>query len=1204
MIIAARVPAICLFGILALICLPVRAIAQEKLAIAADERSLDLAALTTAAFTASGKIEALERIDWKELVQERSLQSEEIALRLKSATAVLLLETVTLEERPMIVARLISSRTGTTSWGGAYGSQDLNAATSGIVDSVVAEISANQDLSAGERRMVVSVQSFGPKIDPANREASAKPSPALTRLLIADLANQPDVEVAERLELERPALEQWLAQNRDSKLAGATLFADADFESEDGRTILTVAISRSVGLPFARRQLTLGSTDPMSIVQATAAAIVDLAKREANPVVSVNSPPPVGGMDDGGEGGKIYEEAARLYRSGLFREAELRATSAVELGYGNHPGLAMTRIYSVLLKDIPKATPITIGDRSTPHFVLPRLVFGFGFGGVGELSPAQRTGLSEAMKLAKDYYSRLLPAYFDSRDQGDQTSAGKGDVPDYVSLNIPALDSIERFTQQLDAYVAEIAWRVHPVIRGQTPTEPVAAAIQDLIVEWNDFHAARTEFSPYARQTWPNPLTECLADRASGETVLRLRNRFDLEPLGKPPVLRFLMNDGARETAFLEERGKLFGRFASDKLRWNTRLTAGSDIDWRGLQLFYTSEGAVPAIDLIRRALAGDAGLPRGAISLMDEQLLDLSLASHGPDMEAALARFRSRLIELSKPLGEARRLDTYGALLANIDQRLEIPGAIGSSDPVALEWWKTFFGVLNKNQTNCSPFFGQRLVNALRSYKLAESDPVFFAALTEHSIRNVPVQRSRPAPIPIRRSSPPPQLPVVKTSPLDIFHHYLIEKNRLLVGTTIDDGKLYLLLLSTEHRESGIDMRDANLAAAGDFIPLPEELWKHLAAPLLGSKLGVTFSRLNADIKVTADTIQVAGSGATGVLDRQTGHWSVTPHSLLIHKDAYAIVGGRVATIAGAASKRYPSDSSAPVDSSHGLFGLDVEGQITTFFDTARRPVRSEYDALEAIEFYGEPAPLTENTFLVAFRSPKTLLQQFVRCGWAPDAAEVVADIRGEAGINWDERFTSGGWTQNASESRIIRTSEGRMEEGLSSLPGSIVAFAFDRRDGHYLHLIDTRPPAPTGKFLPEGSSVSLYSDKRPLYSWSRAGTPIPLSSTKMRLLPWTDGERLLLLSLDKTSDGRRVMYFWPSRLSPEPVPVAIHLKLDREAIGQGVPNAILNLFGIRANDEISRMFFLDGHLILVTPVGIWSLPKDEWLAWLEKNR
>ncbi|MCB1087831.1 MAG: hypothetical protein KDM63_12350, partial [Verrucomicrobiae bacterium] len=184
---------------------------SPRIAIAAGPDAQEVADLLTAQSSGSHEFQILERIALAEILRERSLNFDRISAQLAAADGILLLERVTIGGEKLLVARLISSKRGSILWSTTLREDDPSTLATALSFSL--SLAAPRATAEGPSKIVtLSLKSFGPKFDPTQpANTAAREGISFVRLLAGALASRPGLEIAERLSLSLPGLEQQLA---------------------------------------------------------------------------------------------------------------------------------------------------------------------------------------------------------------------------------------------------------------------------------------------------------------------------------------------------------------------------------------------------------------------------------------------------------------------------------------------------------------------------------------------------------------------------------------------------------------------------------------------------------------------------------------------------------------------------------------------------------------------------------------------------------------------------------------------------------------------------------------------------------------------------------------------------------------------------------------------------------------------------------
>lgn len=1169
---------------------------ELRLAIAAMPSVESIGDLVTAAMDGRPEIQILERISLDQILSERRLDYNRIETRLAGADAVLLLEEIPFESQKLLVARLTACRKGLAVWSEAYPlSRDPGAIAGDIA--LALPMALKRLTAAGDLQVVsVSLNRFVPRFNPSKpAEDQAVEAAGFVRLLAGALSSRPGLALTERLSLDLPGLENKLTGIDRSGYASADYLVEGDFTLGEPESTANVSIAPAGTSVVLKREVRSPTTELGSLVAAIAAdidrGIRDLAAQQSGkPVPGVVEKDESLAPDT--EADAAFDEVQRLYQLKQYDEAGRRAASARELGFANHPGLT-----ALALKSQLGAVFLDISGGA-----LPSRLTGPGYNtGVAAavhplepypdadrpVSEEQWAKLIDAAWSLNDVVTHVLPTQKPgpSTTTGLQVTDGKSSRP---VVTVSSRDSwlqneVFAASRTLAEYYERNLWES---VESNGPESIFSERRRELhsvlLLINKSFQALSSADSP----RFYNPFTEIVYQSGPGDAVAHLERLLAPGGFGGPASSETSAGEfSALESRFFGIRNSLSHQYPTGSPYPGAgSLPGGANTIWK-----FRAGGGVRLGDLVSQALS-PRGDDRDLIRQTDAQLLSIF---ESPDSDTASQRTqaaREWLVAQSDELARRQVLGAYGLWLVRAETTITCPGSLADPNGETAPWWRSFHSMVTGKQARIGSQFSQSLllsavsqrteavwagfaegvIDDLERYNAKAPEAFklkpFTLTLLKQRYLKTPAKGNPASPQPV--PSPAPPAPPASAEDYNITGYAYTYPGRKLVQSAHHDGVFHFLVASEVPEEAEVVIFDSVTAQFTDFIKIPPPINTHFAERGRNDR-----SSILGALHISEERILVVAPGSIGQYDRRSKQWTTRELPFLKDKKGFRCLGDRLFCFDGSIVRRGggPLSESVPHPRS-GFYAVDLQTlEISTYFDTARRPASVQEDEASVANFFGNPLPLGDSEVMAAFEAAPfsggafrfSDGEKFSRVG--PPLSGISANV----GMNWHE-------------GKVFVTSVSRRAMSINQIaPSPLVVSSFLVRaevDRGIWQMVNTDLGIP-GRFqFPPAFRQSENVD------------------ASLKPLVWTNDREMLFLSSQKAGDSRRYLYYWPDGKKEAPIRIALRLGGLIENPKDTHTDEMKRRLEWEALESVEQLFLDDKNLVFITGKGAWFQSRKSW--------
>lgn len=1143
---------------------------RNRIAVLSDPEVSAEADFLAAALSGAG-FELLERSDLGALAAEGKLVSGSLPPSLASADGLLLVESVDLQGVRLLATRLVGRDDGRVHAADLRAHEGFESGWAGEIGATLRAFrTARQRPDATLPK--VSLQAIREEFV-AGRKENQLVGTALTRLVSAELSRKSSFELLERHDLSLVQFERFLTRIDAESFAKADFIVTGTVHRENGSARFEFQVARAGEDGSKKTAATVESEDLPEIAAAMAERLVPLLVGE--PGRETRPAPAFLGTD---EASRFAAEADRAIRLGLHGQAVPFAETAYLLSDDGD----MDRLYLLATAELLSVLPGLRGQgfdisRGIILQVRPDELAAVMFDAdSGEEFPLpdqrQWEGLALAAERAADL-DRLV------RSLSDREATIKR-------------DRIGHFSRELSTLLKEALFNAHAQFGTEIPAferemmQRIASA---------SAHGAREILWPYESLLLDSSrerAVERIRDWLYGQDVASLREGGDQNPAASWYRVSSL-------------RGRCYGYFDFKGYDSERGDTASSLIDSRIFQTPFVAwlSGAGMTFDEAFEAAIATAPPEFQLLADIDGRFSRALIGKPGESRRLAFSQLRQAIQKNLAPLRELGMLELYADQLADLEWGRRT--SFGDDDFGA--FWREVHAAVLAND-NWSPgrltdrlanyFDGQQWTPEPESNSTVRTS--FLAALeTDWSGNRNPLADST-------RRNRLKQIEKAKETTVEsvfpdayaagtlegIPESETLELRRAMWGyrvptlaTCVASDGIYQF----QHGDASHDIPSRVLQFNPDnpvgHLTVPDEV-----RALVNNSADLdTLHRVQriGDIEVDKDRISLAFPGGTAVFDRSSQAWSVTPVPFLAQRSGMAFVGDRVVSYLGASS-------TGPAPPVQGLYLTSREThEHFAVVDTSRRPPKWMADMSQRIVFSFPPLAVDGSRFLVGMagimrphavyhvRLDGDLSDPRKQPVPLPFAAGSDAMTRG-AKANGFILFAS---TRKASKPGRPPGGEGALQVG---------AFAVDA-EGKRHWLLDTGTIPAIGK-PPEGAGEwdrrMFMGDEKPLYRFPKEFAIHRGLHCPAPVLHY-DGTRLILLTGQFTTDGRRLLYVWKNPNQERPKRLALRFAGFEEY--DEIDDEEKRNWNQGARNTISSMFIHDGRLYFEYPRGFFFLSLEE---------
>lgn len=1119
-------------------------------------------------------IAMLERTDLAALVEEGALVSGKLPSDLAGAEALVVVEVITVENADYLATRVVRRRDGQIL------SSDLRKREgfeTGWTQAIATEIRAIQKGGVGPQVAApkVAIRMIREEFE-AGKAENELLGAALTRLINAELSRRSEIRLLERQDLALIQFERFLVRIDSETFEAADFVVTGSVRRRDGSSRYDLRIeSPKTNLP-AQYEGMIPSEDLGRVAEGIAERLAkhlpaDLGRQGSDSRAPFASD----------EAHRFASEAERCLRLGLHESAAAFAETAYLLDQDQSPRVAYVQACADLLAVLPGMRGMGV---EVSQFLMPRTgtihqapddAFYealFQDGGAAERHPLPSRDQWSAIVLAAERVGEVA-----ARSGSQQDPKSKGAVrtaplqAGVRALARGALSNVrKRYGESIPDFERDILLRLAKPVRGSPDLVPGSAS----------------EFLfGYYDSLFLSPSREAAVDL--------IRNRLygiELAGLGEG-VERDLASDWRK----LQGRGEPFAYFEHQGLDSDAGDSSGVVIDENlpGSPFVAALSGAGQRYEEAFAAAVDSAPERYRPLAGFDRLLSRFAAEKAGETRSQACDEARRYLMENRGPLLELGMLEASAVSLALLEKYRKVSPTYRAAD-----YWREMHRVVHANdawtsgnlsRSFLSHFDGSKWTtnfeekaDALRPFLDAIGSDVAgngnpFTAKTREKIGlEIATKRESLAPA-LNLLALDPELNGAMECPeeetINLGTAFWSYQQRTLATSLAEDG-FYIFQHGDAERDR--ESRLVRFEFNGQFaeVSVPREI-RDLVDDAIDRETLYQLRRPGA-MEVDSQRVALAFPGGVAEYDRVGKKWSVRAEPFLKGRHGMAFLGDFVVSYTGQMGN---SAEAAPVQGLYLTSRKTFEHQAV--IDTSRRPEKTFFDQSRRLVFRFPPFPVGADEFLIGLGG----IEEIWRVEMGAGAPRVLGESRA-GGFTPGFGASVGGNRANGSLHVVaIRSPSYKAPDD----PFHVGAFSVNGQ-GEYICLLDTGTVSQKSAEKSTIRNRRLFGDAaEPRFEFP-AEWRHPSGKSDARPLIHFDGSRLLLLTNQLTSDGRRLLYVWDDANRKKPRRFALRFNgfPKEEPEWRYRSNA-------GARESVTSIFRSQEFLCFEFDIGVFYLPVSE---------